>query len=146
MVQWLRHCTSLCCKGHRFDSGLGTRTLHGMRHSQKKKKKLLCIKGCYQERERTTQNESKVFVNNTSDKLCPYNEMWHGHKKEGSTDTCYYMVEPWKHVQLKKYTVWPHFCEMLRTGKFRESESRLLVAWVLGDNGEWLLYGVMKML
>ena len=37
MVQWLRHCTSLRCRGHRFDSGLGTRTLHGMRHGQKKK-------------------------------------------------------------------------------------------------------------
>ena len=35
------------------------------------------------------------------------------------------------------HTVWFQLCEMSRTGKFREKDSRLVVARVLGEGREW---------
>ena len=64
---------------------------------------------------------------------CTYNGILFSHKKEWNLDTCYNLDEPWKHAKWKKARhkmsaiVWFCFCEISRTGKFIETESRIEV-------------------
>ena len=55
---------------------------------------------------------------------------WVGHKKERCTDTYYNMDEPWKHYAKwkKPVTKYSIYMKCAETGKFAETESRLVVA------------------
>lgn len=74
-----------------------------------------------------------------------HNRLLFGNYKEMNTDTCYNMVETWKHFYKMKranhnkpYIVWFHSYEIPKISKSMQSESTLMVAYGWGG---WVFWG-----